>query len=1051
MISFQEIYNREELLNFIEHIFITDFVREIRQVSLTDSGRIKNAFLLGRSTKLGIEIFEFEHEGSTEKRATLTKEAFNILNKHAIYKALAVFHSKDTPNWRFSLMTATLKANVEGGIEKVLSNPKRYSFFLGPQAKVKTPTRFLIDKGSINDLNDLKGRFSIEVVNREFYNEISELFIELIGGEVSRKRKKQSFKSLLSLPDIADMSKQAQEFAVRLIGRIIFCWFLKEKHDGMLDSLMPQTLLSSLTVTKHKDYYHNVLEPIFFEVLNKPIKSRKYDYSLNEFTKIPYLNGGLFSPHDDDFYGNTLEKRKHVIVPNEWIVKLFKILETYNFTIDENTGYDEELSIDPEMLGRIFENLLAEINPDTGESARKSTGSYYTPREVVDYMINESLLQYLNRKTEIDNNKLRALLSYDLNDDLIYPISDKEKIEIINVLEPLKILDPACGSGAYPIGALQKIVFILQQIDPKGQLWFQAQIKNIPIELRYNLERENIENNFDYIRKLGVIRENIYGVDIQPIATEISRLRCFLTLIVDQKIDDNKDNRGIDPLPNLDFKFVTANALIGLPKITDEISMFEDTDSILKLKDIRNEYFGVKDGFDREQLKSKFKDIQKQMALNIFKGSYSGLANLTEALMNWDPFKHNISSWFDMEWMFGINNGFDIVIANPPYVFTRKMDFRDSFKAYVKEKYLSKIKNSHLKTKSTQSGKINLFGLFIIRAVELLVDQGQMIYITPNTLLRTTTYDLIRKFMLDNTEIKKIIDLGEGIFNGITASTIVIQLLKNTTNRDDEIEVISKIRDISNLQFSSSKVSQKSFIENISYGFNTSTNSNIDKIFKKIELNNSKLGKYCKDIIEGIVAHKHLISSEWKTGAEALLEGKDISAYMIKEPSNWIDWTSDKIHRRRPNYLWENSRKIVIQRISGGSTPITAALDDKKQKTFASINNLILKDEYVNSYPYILGVLNSKLINYYYANKFSNNSKLTVNISKTFLEAIPVSITGNAYELEIAELVERILSIEKRNDGHLDYLKIIELREIIDQKVYSVYQLSNDEIKLIES
>jgi hypothetical protein len=282
---------------------------------------------------------------------------------------------------------------------------------------------------------------------------------------------------------------------------------------------MPRELLSFEASNTIEDYYHKILEPIFFEVLNKPIKTRKDAFINDLFSAIPYLNGGLFSPHEDDFFnyneGKQAINHNMVVLPDSWFISLFDVLETYNFTIDENTSFDEELSIDPEMLGRIFENLLAEINPDTGESIRKSTGSYYTPRVIVDYMVDESLKLYLNEKTKIDKEKLRALISYDLADDDSNPLNDEEKDRITQALGSIKILDPACGSGAFPIGMLQKIVFILQQIDQHGQLWFKKQIQNTPIELRKVIEREFQEKNFDYIRKLGIIRENIYGIDIQ--------------------------------------------------------------------------------------------------------------------------------------------------------------------------------------------------------------------------------------------------------------------------------------------------------------------------------------------------------------------------------------------------------------------------------------------------------------------------------------------------------------------------------------------------------
>jgi adenine-specific DNA-methyltransferase len=298
------------------------------------------------------------------------------MRSSAIFRALAIFHSPGSDDWRLSLMTATPERTDKGKVALTYSNPKRLSFFLGPNAKVNTPTKFILKREKIINFEDLKSRFSVEVVNKEFYKEISGLFTQLVGGSVQIGKKMENHEALLKLPDVQDHSQTSLEFAVRLIGRVIFCWFLREKKSNQSKSLMPHELLSLQAVKHNPDYYHNILEPIFFEVLNKPFKSRKEDYNKEPFSSIPYLNGGLFAPHDDDFFSYNGDRQavnhNTVVIPDEWIRKFFEVLETYNFTIDENTSFDEELSIDPEMLGRIFENLLAEINPETGESARKN-------------------------------------------------------------------------------------------------------------------------------------------------------------------------------------------------------------------------------------------------------------------------------------------------------------------------------------------------------------------------------------------------------------------------------------------------------------------------------------------------------------------------------------------------------------------------------------------------------------------------------------------------------------------------------------------------------
>ncbi len=776
MIDLQKVYSRDEFLVFLKS-FIPDFQKDIKPVNIRGLSSIQKAHYLGESGNLDIQVFELLFEGSANKRVALTKDAFSIMRSSAIFRALAIFHSPDSDDWRLSLMTATPERTEKGKVSLAYSNPKRLSFFLGPNAKINTPTKFILKKDRVVSFEDLKSRFSIEVVNKEFYKEISAYFAQLVGGSLYKGKKKEDYEALLKLPFVQDKSQTSLGFAVRLIGRVIFCWFLREKKSDQGRSLMPNELLSLEAVKKNKDYYHKILEPIFFEVLNKPVKSRMDDYSGEPFSSIPYLNGGLFSPHYDDYYKNTngdLQSQFHntLVIPDEWLVKFFEVLETYNFTIDENTSFDEELSIDPEMLGRIFENLLAEINPETGESARKSTGSYYTPRVIVDYMVDESLLLYLKNQTQIDEEKLRIVISYDLNDDEETPLKDDEKEQIINALEKVKILDPACGSGAFPIGALQKIVFILQQADPEGQLWFKKQIKNTSPEIKKVIEREFAHKNFDYIRKLGIIRENIYGVDIQPIATEISRLRCFLTLVVDERIQEEMENRGIEPLPNLDFKFVTANTLMGLPgsQVASQIGLFEDDAGIKELKELRDMFFNAS-GSERDQLKLQFVQAQNRMFQRLINEGRRGLADLTTKLTAWDPFSHKSATWFDPEWMFGIKSGFDIVLANPPYIGERGHEdiFHDVYKSEFGGKYHSRW--------------MDYFYYFFHLAINCGNNNSIVAFITTNYFLTSTGGGKLREDIMLRTSILHLINFNE------------LKIFENALGQHNMISILMKTKD----------------------------------------------------------------------------------------------------------------------------------------------------------------------------------------------------------------------------------------------------------------
>ena len=509
-------------------------------------------------------------------------------------------------------------------------------------------------------MDELIKRFSIEIVNKQFYNEISTSFTELVGGERNGKK----YNRQLFLKGVKDNNKYA-EFGVRLIGRIMFCWFLREKKSVNNIPLIEDSFFNR-NIEETESYYHEILETLFFELLNTPIDRRRDVFKTPEYNLIPYLNGGLFSPHSDDIYSFDQKvnsgKRENVFIPNEWFVKFYKILNEYNFTVDENTSYDIELSIDPEMLGRIFENLLAEINPETGENAKKSTGSFYTPREIVDYMVDTSLSEYLFSKTRIEKKKLDALISYSKDDDDLAVFDENETNKIINAIYSVTVLDPACGSGAFPIGMLQKLVYILQELDPNATKWFERATRNTDPLFKNEIEKKFTSGSLNYIRKLSVIQNSIFGIDIQPIAVEISRLRCFLSLIIEEKVYDEAPNRGINPLPNLDFKFIIANSLIKLDD-NHQVSLFENQDHIEQLKSVRDEYFNAPIE-RRNELKLQIANIQQDMLLNTI-NNYKKIASTKyQQLYSWKPFANEATDWFDPDWMFGIDNGFDIVISD---------------------------------------------------------------------------------------------------------------------------------------------------------------------------------------------------------------------------------------------------------------------------------------------------------------------------------------------------------------------------------------------------
>ncbi|MCL2556003.1 MAG: Eco57I restriction-modification methylase domain-containing protein [Firmicutes bacterium] len=745
-------YDQSNYLYLVDNELLPDF-ESATHIVQHSSSLFASVTQLGESRACDVSVFEVVlNAGVQNRRVAITQEMFKILRQHRINNAIVTFSNHDKKNYRFSLLTS--KYEFDGDtVVKVLSNPRRYSYSLGYGTKTKTAYDFLLKKGKVSTLDELVARFSLEVVNKQFYSQIAERFTELVGG----KRDNVAYKGLLNLHSVVDRNKYA-EFAVRLIGRIVFCWFLREKKSDAGLPLMPDSVLSLNAIEENAEYYNTILAPLFFEVLNTVRNRRQGKFGVEDkFNQIPYLNGGLFSPHKpDDLYKYTASSESAamglVTIPNQWFKDFFAVLGEYNFTVDENTSYDVELSIDPEMLGRIFENLLAEINPETGESAKKSTGSFYTPRDIVDYMVDSSLLEYLKEKTDIDEEKLKTIISY-ARDNGDAALETAERKKIINALYTLTVLDPACGSGAFPIGMLQKVVYILQEVDPLCNLWFDKVCENVPMLVRREFEKKS----FDYIRKLLVIQKTIFGVDIQPIAVEISRLRCFLSLIIEEKVDDAKDNRGVNPLPNLDFKFVIANTLIeledgtetqvdGVKRTAVQATLFEVEDHISELKNVREEYFNADSG-RRAELREEFGDIQKKMfQASLYKFQKMSGSDRYQRLSNWSPFKNEMTPWFDPEWMFGVQGGFDIVIGNPPYIKIQNID-KEQAKT-LKKKYKS------------ATGKFDIYVLFVERAVELAKEKGVCVYIQPHRFISADYGSGMRKWIYGAKALSKFIHFG---------------------------------------------------------------------------------------------------------------------------------------------------------------------------------------------------------------------------------------------------------------------------------------------------
>lgn len=680
--------------------------------------------------------------------------------------------------------------------------------------------------------------FNVELLNKRFYEELSNWYFWA--------RKQVSFPADLE-PD--EVTRNATS-VIRLLTRLIFCWFLKEKGlipDHLFDQNEITEVLNSVDEEK-STYYRAILQNLFFATLNQPMNAGgetvrqfaadgdfqenrnqygvktlyrykkafcKPDNALSLFEDIPFLNGGLFACLDteDDAGkvkyadGFSRNAKKQPIVPNRLFFAaphivdlsedfgdakkkkasvrgLLHILHGYKFTIAESTPVEQEIALDPELLGNVFENLLASYNPETGTNARRQTGSFYTPRPIVDYMVDEALKAYL---ADALVKALPATTAADAKAglEILFAYTEKEHAfsaaeidALITAINACNILDPACGSGAYPMGILHKLVFILGKLDPQNEKWRQRQVAKAEeiedVEARTSavqaINNDFANNALDYGRKLYLIENCIYGADIQPIAIQISKLRFFISLICDQRTHSDKArNLGVRPLPNLETKFVVANTLLGL-NLPENRSLFENTTVIQlenELEKVRHRYFSAQTRKAKLALQKKDRELTKKIIDELKQDSF-GNEDVYRRIA-WNPYNHHsVADFFDPGKMFGpaLDDGFDVVIGNPPYVQIQK--FAAAHKAaWVEQKF------------KTYTASADIYCLFYERGVRLLKDGGYLSYITSNKWMRAGYGEALRQYLANDVETQSVMDFGMAQnFGAATTYTCIVQLAK---------------------------------------------------------------------------------------------------------------------------------------------------------------------------------------------------------------------------------------------------------------------------------
>ena len=637
-----------------------------------------------------------------------------------------------------------------------------------------------------------------------------------------------------------------EEHVIRLITRLLFIWFIKEKGlvtEALFNKAQVQGLLAEDDFDNGDAYYRAVLQNLFFATLNTEIDERKFskeNYSGNRnfsryrykkqmrdpdkllelFANTPFINGGLFDcldtfdgPKDGGYRIDCFSDvdYKKLSIPNRLFFHesrgLIPLLQHYKFTVEENTPIEQEVALDPELLGRVFENLLAAYNPETGATVRKQTGSYYTPRAIVDYMVDEALVATLSQKSDptdgdakLWDERLHYLLDYaQAFDDANEWFDDPETDAIVRAISELKVLDPAVGSGAFPMGMLHKLTLALRRLDPDNTRWEKLQKERAVqrTEAAYDTQDDQtrreelleIDETFkryrdsDFGRKLYLIQNSIFGVDIQSVACQIAKLRFFISLAIEQEREQGTENFGIKPLPNLETRFIAANTLIGLAEERTLTSQ-KAQDLERELSSNRERHFHATTRQQKRTCKQKDTELRGELATEL--KSIGMPADDAEKIAHWDPYDQNATAdWFDSEWMFGVTEGFDVVIGNPPYVESRNSLLSNELKTAYGKQVVSDWKES------LPRGS-DLLIYFYARSAKFLNESGNGCFITQNAWINTDYGHKFQQFSLNKFSFLRIIDSSSKFFSDSKSQNIntIITLFVRESVEDVEYGVV---------------------------------------------------------------------------------------------------------------------------------------------------------------------------------------------------------------------------------------------------------------------
>jgi len=987
--------------------------------------------------RIGLFYTDVRYGDVTRKRVGLRRivEPYVKANVDA---ALAVFD--DGKHWRLSFVT---------DLQGQSTSPKRFSYVMGdPQGQYRTPVERLMQLGGstrqqILTLSAIRDAFSVEALSDAFFDEYHIHYDRIVANLTQSYRRDVPWRvSTDGMPPTI-----LHDYVKKMMGRIVFLHFLQKK--GWLNG-NPSFLRDLFLSSPHQaDFLEQVLEPLFFGIFNTESEQREKLFAnehwdkglLKQWEHLPYLNGGLFERDEVD--------KMNLRLPALLFNNLFTFLASYNFTVDENDPDDAEIGVDPEMLGKIFESLLED---------NKAKGAFYTPKEIVRYMCKESLIAYLNEQCTMNNVQLSgAIRSFVENHE--FPSELEPCRDVLDrALREVKICDPAIGSGAFPMGLLNELwrcreAISLSPVVETQNFASPSMGASSSTQSRAALKREIIENN-------------VYGVDIEKGAIDIARLRFWLSIVV--------DSDEPEPLPNFDYKFMQGNSLIESFEGVDLSSMmsndgqhsslgkgkqkaganqlgieFASTDTKRNLQLMLREYFSITDHEQKSRQRSEINDSVK---------SYIRQQHLrpeaAARLTSLDP-SANQEFFLWHTWFKDIfdKGGFDIVIGNPPYINVENLDKR------TKEFLFSQF--------STCQGRTDIYIGFIEEALALMNCRGLTSFIIPYSYTNQNYGELSRRLLAESHSIFEIVDTSNYyVFDNAVVKNIIIRFGK-AKGDSTLIRVADNKICFEQSNFIERILPTESFLQLKNCRIETKPFEDILEIKEHLEKVSIRLGKIF------LVAYGVRVNNKYdkeKTKSyyiydfpmdyfKKFTEGKCIGRYSFTQ-YGWLNYEPDEHYNPMFPELFENEKLMFINVVSKqlrfaydnegyyNSHTVVNCVNISKltRSTHTTAKKAIREGDVVlarnYSTKYVLGIINSKLMNWYFMQFQSEGLHCYPDDAKQF----PIAKASIEQQKPIINLIDKILNIKRVNPN----ADTSALEREIDGLVYELYGLTEEEIAVIE-